>query len=224
MKPINGVMIVFALAGLGSYSICTNAEYIDSTMENTMENVSNDNEMAYFQSSEFDESANFTYTHLAVHKSAPEIITDQNYTMLYNGSWVVQLYQKRRCSFSARLQLMWPYIIHTGLEHDHQLRFANVEIGQNPVAATVLEIKSLPTLKLIQNGRVFTYIGNMTLPSILTFVSNGTQTARWHNNLPLTYHILSYYQLKAFIEIYSWQASIIDNICNFIGQGTSLCQ
>ncbi|KAH9270009.1 hypothetical protein BASA83_007837 [Batrachochytrium salamandrivorans] len=154
----------------------------------------------------------------------PEVLTDHNYTMLYNGSWIIQLYQSRRCLFSSELQSLWPNIINTGLQQDEGYRFANIDVWDNVVAATVLEVKALPTIKLIQNGKVFTYLGNSTQPSVMAFIANGTKTARWHNNLPRTYHIMSYFQLKAFVGIQSLQATIVDAICDYGGRGTPLCQ
>ncbi|KAH6580175.1 hypothetical protein BASA60_002992 [Batrachochytrium salamandrivorans] len=119
---------------------------------------------------------------------------------------------------------LWPNIIHTGLQQDEGYRFANIDVWDNVVAATVLEVKALPTIKLIQNGKVFTYLGNSTQPSVMAFIANGTKTARWHNNLPRTYHIMSYFQLKAFVGIQSLQATIVDAICDYGGRGTPLCQ
>eukprot|EP00842_Homolaphlyctis_polyrhiza_P004911 jgi/Hompol1/5420/HPOL_004421-RA len=77
-----------------------------------------------------------------------EVITDTNYTLLYNGTWMVQLYQGSHCYFSTKFEPVWNKIVKDGRIQNDTVRFAQIDVHYNTVAATVLEVKSLPSLKL----------------------------------------------------------------------------
>ncbi|KAI8924513.1 hypothetical protein BC831DRAFT_465376 [Entophlyctis helioformis] len=159
--------------------------------------------------------------------SAPfesEVLGDANFTLLYNGTWVLQAYQGVGCPFSDKLQTIWPAIVQEGHVANDTIRFASLDAQQHRAATTVLEVKVFPTIKLIQNGSVFTYRGNLTKAAILDFIAKGYRDLRWYNRLPTTYSLLNKLQLEAYFAVQAIEMYIAKAICRFVNHTPLFCK
>nr|KAJ3421254.1 hypothetical protein HK105_004087 [Polyrhizophydium stewartii] len=126
-------------------------------------------------------------------------VTDANFTVLYKDT-----HQPALCPVSERLLKTWPAIVEKAAASNRTLRFASIDAWANTATLAVLEVRSLPAIKLtfsIQDGRVYTFKEGFSVPAVLQFVRNGTQTARWYNRLPTSYFTISKLQFDVFVTI-----------------------
>ncbi|KAJ3410891.1 hypothetical protein HDV05_003109 [Chytridiales sp. JEL 0842] len=123
-------------------------------------------------------------------------ITDKNYTLLHTDTWLINTYAPW-CPHSLALVNIYPEIISTLYQntslkfstHPSTYKFALVNAHTNSKTAALLEVRSYPSVKLIQAGNVWTMRGNLTKEGVVSFVGEGWRAEKWYNKLPPTWSI-----------------------------------
>ena len=140
-------------------------------------------------------------------------LLDSNLTLLYNPNetWAVCVYQSKRCPFSEALMEKWPDISLTITERNASIRIVQIDAWNNREAAAILEVKVLPTIKLITQGKVYTYRKEFEPSAIVEFFASDYLDLRWFNRLPTSYSLLNKWQLDLFF----FTQSIDEHLASF---------
>ncbi|KAJ3297157.1 hypothetical protein HDU79_004531 [Rhizoclosmatium sp. JEL0117] len=125
-------------------------------------------------------------------------ISDVNMTLLYQGNWLVAVHaagKSWQCPYSKDLLQRWEPEIAQKL--------------QNTRIAALLEVQNYPTVKLLQQGMIWTYKEsyNFTSESIVDFASDGWKYHMFYNRLPSTWSVWFKLQLDLFNMICSFMSS-----------------
>ncbi|KAI9351282.1 hypothetical protein BDR26DRAFT_422634 [Obelidium mucronatum] len=154
------------------------------------------------------------------------IITDANSTLLRSGNWLLAIHGVGtywQCPHSVDLLRRWDMEIASVLKSNSSLQFHNnsvynialIDGCENTRIAALLEVQAYPTVKLIQQGLVWTYREslNFTSESIVEFAADGWKQHMWYNKLPPTWSVW----FKLQLDLFNFACAAIVYIENAIG-------
>ncbi|KAJ3122029.1 thioredoxin- transmembrane protein 4 [Nowakowskiella sp. JEL0407] len=146
--------------------------------------------------------------------ASPDLfLSESNYSVIENGTWLVQIYAPW-CPFSQKLQQLWPEVVSNLSVYNSSYMFAKVNGPLNPKIASILEIRSYPSIKLIQDGNVWTYDHRneryASVGEIVYFVQTKWKLMLFYNRLPKTWSLWHKLQLDIFHLYVQYQIQIVE--------------
>ncbi|KAJ3405175.1 hypothetical protein HDU80_001792 [Chytriomyces hyalinus] len=146
------------------------------------------------------------------------VISDANASLLTSGVWLVAVHADSWCPFSNELLSRWDGEVAATLQNNKSLhyhnnsayRIATIDGAVNTRTAALLEVQAYPTVKLIQQGMVWTFreTQNMSTSKIVQFASEDWKEYAWFNKLPTTWSVWFKLQLDLFNTICGMLAAL----------------
>ncbi|KAI8829268.1 hypothetical protein BJ741DRAFT_623464, partial [Chytriomyces cf. hyalinus JEL632] len=146
------------------------------------------------------------------------VISDANASLLTSGVWLIAVHANSWCLFSNELLSCWDGEVAATLQNNKSLhyhnnsayRIASIDGAVNTRTAASIEVQAYPTIKLIQQGMVWTFrdTQNMTTSNILQFASEHWKEYAWFNKLPTTWSVWFKLQLDLFNTICGMLAAL----------------
>jgi hypothetical protein len=134
------------------------------------------------------------------------LLKDEDSSQIYEGKWALLVFRPG-CRFSQPVVEKWDSIT-TNADLAPDVKVAEISTESTQLLS-ILEVKSLPSIKYIEQGKVFTYEGVVDEDKLSSFLKNPIKQSRVYNYLPESYSIWAKYQYDAFFKMIEFEVTLI---------------